>query len=179
MNRKLQFHPEPIALRSVEQYSELSKQAERTKSNVYGHFGRSVIEDLLDVPLPDAIVLDYLHVTLLGHAKVVTLAIYNQLRPAQRKQLDIDLNKQSFPRKKLTFIFFSLNLITQVPCLSDSFRLFQSENKVDRQLRFRQGHRSEELTLLWLIASFEFLVTYRSICSSSNVHLLDAFTTQW
>jgi hypothetical protein len=75
MNIKLQFNSERIALRSAEQYSKLSPRADRTKKNVYGHFGKSVIEGLLDVPLPDAIVLDYLHVTLLGHAKVVTLAI--------------------------------------------------------------------------------------------------------
>jgi hypothetical protein len=113
MSRKLQFHPERTALRSAEQYSKLSNRAERTKKNVYGHFGKSVIEGLLDVPLPDAIVLDYLHVTLLGHAKVVTLAIYNQLRPAQRKQLNIDLNKQKFPRKQLNVTFFFLYLIAQ------------------------------------------------------------------
>ena len=107
MNHKQQYCHQQLVLRFPQRFSELSSEAERTKKNVYGHFGKSIIARLLDIPLPNAIVLDYLHVSLLGHAKVITLSIYNRLRPAERKQLNIDLNGQQFPRKGLLyFILF-------------------------------------------------------------------------
>ena len=99
MNNKQQYHHEVITLRTISQYARLSERAERTKKNVLGHFGTSVIASILDVPFPHAIVLDYLHISLLGHVKAIALSIYDQLRPAQRKQLNGHLRDQSFPRK--------------------------------------------------------------------------------
>lgn len=98
MSNKQQYHHEEITLRTMEQCSRLSERAERTKKNVLGHFGTSVIASILDVPFPHAIAVDYLHISLLGHVKAIALSIYDQLRPAQRKQFNAQLKNQNFPR---------------------------------------------------------------------------------
>ena len=41
-------------------YLHESNQAHRTQSRVNGHLGKSVIQNLLDVSLPDSIIIDYL-----------------------------------------------------------------------------------------------------------------------
>ncbi|CAF3066765.1 unnamed protein product [Rotaria sp. Silwood2] len=97
INKKRQYYYESINLRTAEQYLKASKIAERTKTNVYGHYGNSALENILDVPLPKGIVLDYLHVSLLGHAKAIILSIYHQLKPAQREQFNVQLKSQKFP----------------------------------------------------------------------------------
>ena len=99
VNRKPQYyHQEPI-LRTNDDYTTLSKKAEKSKKHLYGHFGRSIICDVLDTPLPNAIVIDYLHVTLLGHVKNIILSIYHHLRPKQRKIFNEQLVQQQFPRE--------------------------------------------------------------------------------
>jgi hypothetical protein len=87
----------PIRLRGRQMYLQESNEAHRTQSRVNGHLGKSIIQDLVDVPLPDSIVIDYLHVTLLGHVKTISVAIYRQLTPLQRSILDGQLKKQQFP----------------------------------------------------------------------------------
>ncbi|UJR17710.1 hypothetical protein I4U23_004608 [Adineta vaga] len=74
MERKMQFHYELIHLRSVEAYSKLSNKSEKTNSDIYGHRGESILIKILDVELPHAIVLDYLHISLLGHDQQSTLS---------------------------------------------------------------------------------------------------------
>lgn len=91
------FYQRPIFLRSSRNYLHDSNEACRTKSRVSGHLGKSVVQDLLDVPLPDSIVIDYLHVTLLGHVKSIAVNIYNKLTPLQRSRFNDELKKQPFP----------------------------------------------------------------------------------
>ncbi|CAF3318181.1 unnamed protein product [Rotaria socialis] len=67
------------------------------KNNIYGHSGKTMLDDILDLPLSNAVVIGYLHVTLLGHAKAIILSIYRQLKPIQREQLNIQLRNQNFP----------------------------------------------------------------------------------
>ena len=86
-----------IKLRSTQMYLHESNEAHRTQSRVNGHLGKGVIENLLDVSLPDSIIIDYLHVTLLGHVKVISMAIYHELTPLQHLSLNNQLKRQRFP----------------------------------------------------------------------------------
>lgn len=99
ISKKRQYRYDTIQLRTTSDYSKLSNKAERVQSKIYGHLGKSVLSDILDVELPHAIILDYLHVSLLGHAKVMIISIYQQLKPTQRHELNFELKKQVFPRK--------------------------------------------------------------------------------
>jgi hypothetical protein len=74
-----------------------SKRAFMTSSNVYGHLGHSILHDLLDVPLPNSIIADYLHVTLLRHTRAIVQQTYSKLSLAQRVKFDIGLRVQKFP----------------------------------------------------------------------------------
>lgn len=73
--------------------------------------GISILQDILDVPLPHAILIDYQHVSLLRHTKTVLYAIYKQLKPSARERLNQKLKHQSFPhffnRKMKPFEEFS------------------------------------------------------------------------
>ncbi|CAF3168686.1 unnamed protein product, partial [Rotaria sp. Silwood2] len=97
VNKKRQYYYESTNLRTPSQYLRFSNEAEITQSNVYGHLGNSIVNDILDVNFPNAIILDYLHVSLLGHGKLITLLIYQQLKPKQREQLNSEMNNQLFP----------------------------------------------------------------------------------
>lgn len=58
----------------------------------------SILHNILDVPLPYAVLIDYQHATLLRHTKTVLSYIYNKhLKPPHRKQLDNKLKNQPFP----------------------------------------------------------------------------------
>ncbi|CAF1241007.1 unnamed protein product [Rotaria sordida] len=98
IGRKRQyFYGKKIFLRHMEKYYKQSKQAETTKENIHGHKGISILQDILDIPLPHAILIDYQHVTLLRHTKTVLRAIYKQLKPSDRERFDNKLKYQSFP----------------------------------------------------------------------------------
>ncbi|CAF4978365.1 unnamed protein product, partial [Rotaria magnacalcarata] len=74
-----------------------SIRAVETSSNVYGHLGRSLLHDLLDVPLPNSIIVDYLHVSLLRHTRAIIQQVYAQLSPLERTKFDSGLRGQRFP----------------------------------------------------------------------------------
>jgi hypothetical protein len=59
--------------------------------------GTSILQDILDIKLPTAIIIDYQHVTLLRHTKTVLNTIYKGLSPSRRERLDIKLKNQCFP----------------------------------------------------------------------------------
>ncbi|CAF1295528.1 unnamed protein product [Rotaria sordida] len=95
---KRQYYSENhIRLRDERRYELESIKAVKTSSNVYGHLGRSILHDLLDVPLPHSIIVDYLHVSLLRHTKSIVKQIYKNLSPLQRTKLDTCLRSQKFP----------------------------------------------------------------------------------
>ena len=98
INGKRQYkYEKPMIIRTADAYSDESRLAEKSKRNVFGHLGVSVIQPILDVRLPDAIMADYLHVTLLGHAKALIVNLYHSVKPAERKQLDKQFVEQPFP----------------------------------------------------------------------------------
>ena len=101
INNKRQYRYEIFDSRTSRRFIELADKAERTQTNVLGHLGKSVLDDILDIPFPHAIVLDYLHVSLLGHAKLITSSIYKRLKPFQREKLNSQMNQQKFPRELL------------------------------------------------------------------------------
>lgn len=98
IDKKRQYpYEEIVELRNPKKYTEESIVAFETRSNVKGHLGKSILHDLFDLELPRSIVIDYLHVTLLGHTKSLIVSIYNQLSPLQRKIFNDRLKSQKFP----------------------------------------------------------------------------------
>jgi hypothetical protein len=90
-------YQQPINLRNTTDYLRESILANENQKNIYGHLGVSVLQSILDVALPDSIIVDYLHITLLGHSKALILNLYNCIKPAERVELDIKLGDQQFP----------------------------------------------------------------------------------
>ncbi|CAF1434703.1 unnamed protein product [Rotaria sordida] len=87
----------PMIIRDPAAYEEESYLAQDKQMNVYGHLGVSILTSILDIPLPDAVIIDYLHVTLLGHAKSLISNIFYSLKPIERLEVDSRLTKQNFP----------------------------------------------------------------------------------
>ena len=97
-NNKRQYEFEfPMLMRDRITYEEESRIAEQKQINVYGHLGVSILSPILDIPLPDAIIIDYLHTTLLGHSKALILNIFYSLKPNERIEVDNFFKKQNFP----------------------------------------------------------------------------------
>ncbi|CAF4588428.1 unnamed protein product, partial [Didymodactylos carnosus] len=96
-NKRQYYYQPPIELRSSQSYNEHGVQAATRHSNVYGHLGISVLKNLLDIPLPQSIIVDYLHVSLLRHAKCILAQLYRKLKPTERDLLDQRLKEQPFP----------------------------------------------------------------------------------
>ncbi|CAF1524702.1 unnamed protein product, partial [Didymodactylos carnosus] len=98
INRKRQyFYQLPIEYRTPESYQKQGETAEKEHRNVYGHLGESLLKNLLDVPLPYSIILDYLHISLLRHTKCILPQLYQQLTVPQRRSLDKAFKEQCFP----------------------------------------------------------------------------------
>ena len=112
LGNKRQYPYQESSIRTPEEFSKLAAKAQRTNRNVYGHLGRSIVETLVEIPLPTSIILDYMHVTLLGHAKNIILSIYRQMRPAERDHFNNCLKSQRFPRKFSVIFYFSFNSYT-------------------------------------------------------------------
>ncbi len=91
------YYDDDILLRDIKNYESESIEAAETSSAVFGHFGRSILHDLLDIPLPYSIIADYLHVSLLRHTRGIVKQIYSSLSPSQRTEFDARLRAQNFP----------------------------------------------------------------------------------
>ena len=83
--------------RNAQSYLTDSTRADITGENVDGYLGTSILMEILDTPLPDAIMIDYLHVTLLRHTKTIVHDLYSRLKPAERQNIDNRLKNQRFP----------------------------------------------------------------------------------
>ncbi|CAF1383215.1 unnamed protein product, partial [Rotaria magnacalcarata] len=95
---KRQYHFEEVPImRTVDTYMSESAEAEKTGENIHGHLGTSILHQILDVPLPQSIIMDYMHITLLRHARCVVLQLYASIKPKQRIELDNILRHQRFP----------------------------------------------------------------------------------
>ncbi|CAF1319568.1 unnamed protein product [Rotaria sordida] len=98
IERKRQyFYEKKPVLRYSSTYNKESAAAEKTKKIIYGHKGISILQNILDTKLPEAIIIDYQHVSLLRHAKTVLSTIYKQFNPSHRRLIDIKLKNQCFP----------------------------------------------------------------------------------
>ncbi|CAM4864583.1 unnamed protein product [Rotaria socialis] len=95
---KRQYHFEEVPImRTVDTYMSESTEAEKAGENIHGHLGTSILHQILDVPLPQSIIMDYMHITLLRHARCVVLQLYASIKPKQRIELDNILRHQRFP----------------------------------------------------------------------------------
>ncbi|CAF1254773.1 unnamed protein product [Rotaria sordida] len=84
-------------LRDPQSLEVYAKKAEDTDRKVFGHKGRSILGEILDVPFPISIICDYQHVSLLRHFRDVVKAISSSLSPDIRQQIDGKLRRQTFP----------------------------------------------------------------------------------
>lgn len=91
------YYQDDVQLRTAKTYELESIEAAETSKKVFGHLGRSILHDLLDIPLPYSIIADYLHVTLLRHTRGIIKQIYSNLSPSQRIEFDAGLREQKFP----------------------------------------------------------------------------------
>ena len=87
----------PIHYRTIKSFSINSKQAQPNNKNVFGHLGTSILDDILDIPLPHGLIVDYSHVSLLRHFRDIVKTISLSLAPAIRENVDISLGAQVFP----------------------------------------------------------------------------------
>ncbi|CAF1147912.1 unnamed protein product [Adineta ricciae] len=94
--RQYEFQTAPMN-RTVNSFELNSKAAEENNQNVFGHLGTSILDEIVDIPLPHALIIDYSHVTLLRHFRTITITIVSSLEPSKRKKIDDALRKQIFP----------------------------------------------------------------------------------
>jgi hypothetical protein len=98
VGNKRQYHFEEAPhMRSIKSYANESKEAEVKGANINGHLGVSIFHEILDIPLPHSILIDYMHVTLLRHTRGVVLQIYESITPKKRSEIDNKLRCQPFP----------------------------------------------------------------------------------
>ncbi|CAF4869588.1 unnamed protein product [Rotaria socialis] len=72
IDRKRQyFYKNKFILRDCVKYYKQTEKAEKSKQNCFGHKGHSILQDILDTRLPEAILIDYQHASLLRHTKTI------------------------------------------------------------------------------------------------------------
>ena len=86
-----------IDYRTVKSFRENSKSADLNQMNTLGHLGRSILDRIVDIPLPNSILIDYCHVSLLRHFREILRILSKRLSPADRKTIDTKLRQQRFP----------------------------------------------------------------------------------
>jgi hypothetical protein len=96
-NKRQYKYQSPLVLRRSHSYLQQSLMAHDKKITELGHKGLSVLQPILDVPLPDSVLIDYMHVSLLGHAKACILSLYQRLKPFERVEIDEKISQQQFP----------------------------------------------------------------------------------
>ncbi len=99
VNRQRQYYyAENIVQRNENDFLLDGIQAEELKTNVNGRHGRSILDKVIDIPLPRSIIVDYLHVTLLCHAKTIFRYLFKvYMVPKDRQSLDEKISLQRFP----------------------------------------------------------------------------------
>ncbi|CAF3073771.1 unnamed protein product [Rotaria sp. Silwood2] len=83
--------------RTVNSFYNDSRKAQLNNQKVFGHLGISILEEVVDIPLPHSIIIDYAHVSLLRHFRDVVRVVASSLAPAVREKIDASLRKQRFP----------------------------------------------------------------------------------
>ena len=93
--RQYPFDP-AVTIRTAKDFLSDSSLAARSGYE-RGHQGQSVLLNQLDCDLPNSILIDYAHTTLLRHGKLLLSKLYTRLRPVDRTGLDDRLANQPFP----------------------------------------------------------------------------------
>ena len=99
VNGKRQYYYDKnILLRNEYDFALDSRKAHYLQTTTNGRHGVSILDKILDIPLPRAIIADYLHVTLLCHGKTIGVYLYGKhMRPKDRIQFDKKISIQRFP----------------------------------------------------------------------------------
>jgi hypothetical protein len=99
VNHKRQYYyDEKVVLRNEYDFALDSRKAHYLQVDTNGRHGISILDKILDIPLPKSIIADYLHITLLRHAKTIMIYLYKEhMRPKNRVQLDKKISVQRFP----------------------------------------------------------------------------------
>lgn len=87
----------PFKMRTPDSFTQDATTAFRLKRKEKGHIGISILTNIVDIPLPYSIIVDYAHASLLRHSKAIFGELYRHLRPAVRNDIDISLAQQPFP----------------------------------------------------------------------------------
>ena len=96
--RKRQYQYEPaVPFRTANSFYHNLNKAELDNKNVFGHLGVSILAEVVDVPLPHALIIDYAHVSLLRHFRDIIITITSSLAPSVRRKIDYSLHAQIFP----------------------------------------------------------------------------------
>ncbi|CAF2789815.1 unnamed protein product [Rotaria sp. Silwood2] len=96
-NKRQYYFEEAPIMRTIDSYVNESMKAEETRENINGHLGMSILHQILDIRLPDSIMMDYMHITLLRHTRVVAQQLYSSLTRQERTELDNRIRLQQFP----------------------------------------------------------------------------------
>ncbi|CAF1508337.1 unnamed protein product [Adineta ricciae] len=98
INGKRQYYyDENVPLRTERSFANDSRKAQNCPGDINGRHGISILESVADIPLPTSIIVDYLHVTLLGHATTICFHLYkNHMSRTQHDQLDGKMRCQRF-----------------------------------------------------------------------------------
>jgi hypothetical protein len=86
-----------VDYRTVKSFNIYSREAQATNKNIFGHLGISILDEIVDVPLPHSIIIDYAHVSLLRHFRDIVRTVVSSLLPAIREKIDFSLRSQRFP----------------------------------------------------------------------------------
>lgn len=98
INKRQYYYDENIPVREASDFTVDSRRAQTLQANINGRLGISMLDKILDLPLPKSIIADYLHTTLLGHGKTVCRYIYdNVMTRSERILLDKKMFIQKFP----------------------------------------------------------------------------------
>ncbi|CAF4289380.1 unnamed protein product [Rotaria sordida] len=83
-----------VNCRTVEPFYSDSREAQLNSKNVFGHLGTSILDEIVDVSLPYALIIDYAHVSLLRHFRDIIKTVAFSLAPAVREKIDVFLRAQ-------------------------------------------------------------------------------------
>jgi hypothetical protein len=82
--------------RTSDDFDRFSLQAIAQK-DVFGHFGPTILSQVFVSDLPNAIIVDYLHTTLLRQLKTIIAHLRNRLNYKNLEKLNASLEQQKFP----------------------------------------------------------------------------------
>ncbi|CAF1553113.1 unnamed protein product [Rotaria sordida] len=86
-----------VNCRTVESFYSDSREAQLNSKNVFDHLGTSILDEIVDVPLPYALIIDYVHVSLLRYFRDIVKTVAFSLGLAVREKIDVFFRAQVFP----------------------------------------------------------------------------------